>query len=365
MAKRGENIYKRKDGRWEGRYIKGYGADKKIRYGYIYGKAYRDVKQKLYKMKANDIAAAEMISQNFAYYCEEWLLLRRNQVKESTYVHYMRIVRHHLLPAFGLIQPEKISTVMIEEFSNHLLKQEGLATKTVKDMLVVLHAILQYIHKKVPATMKEIEIVYPRERKKELRVLTQSEQTQLIEYLLQDMDYVKFGILVAMFTGIRIGELCALRWRDISIETQTLRVAYTVQRLSSENEKDNKKTKIVMTEPKSESSKRIIPLNKFLISLCKRMQLHNRDAFILTGNDRLMEPRTLQYRLARYTAQIGLKDVHFHVLRHSFATRCIEVGFDIKSLSDILGHSSVQVTLNRYVHSSIEHKRVNMEKLTF
>ena len=137
-----------------------------------------------------------------------------------------------------------------------------------------------------------------------------------------------------------------------------------MQRLKDLQNESNKKTKIIISAPKSDTSARVIPLTDYTVNLCKQYNPNNPDAFILTGKSNcIIEPRTLQYKMEKYTKEVGLKDVHFHTLRHTFATRCVEVGFEIKSLSEILGHSSPKITLERYVHSSLELKRDNMNKL--
>ena len=196
-----------------------------------------------------------------------------------------------------------------------------------------------------------------------MRVLTVDEQKRLIHYLLTDMDECRFGILMALLTGIRIGELCALRWEDVSLEERTLRVASTMQRLKNDEQDSTAKTKILIDTPKSGSSLRTIPISEYAVSLCSQIGPGRPDTFLLTGTRQYMEPRVVQYRLAKYTAECGLDGVHFHTLRHTFATRCVEVGFEIKSLSEILGHASTNITLNRYVHSSMQLKRDNMDKL--
>jgi integrase len=125
----------------------------------------------------------------------------------------------------------------------------------------------------------------------------------------------------------------------------------------------NNKTKIIIGTPKSETSQRTIPLTQQAAILCRRMQPQSKAAYALTGTLNYMEPRTLQYRLERYTKDCGLEGIHFHTLRHTFATRCVEVGFELKSLSEILGHASTTITLDRYVHYSMDLKRDNMGKL--
>lgn len=369
MSKKGENIYKRKDNRWEARYIKGYQPSGAPKYGYCYGKTYREAKQKVTAAKAamitGKVLATASRKRRFSYYCDEWLLLNRSRVKPSTYVKYCGILEKHIKPKLGGCLVQALSSVIIEQFGHELLFEEELAPKTVKDILTMLHSIIKYTARQFPDTFPSVEIIYPKIPKKEMRVLTREEQTRLVQYLLNDMDGCKFGVLLALLTGMRIGEVCALRWENISLTEQTIKVRSTMQRLRDFDDTNANRTKIVISDPKSETSVRVIPLTEYAARLCKTQQCGKRDAFVLTGESgRYIEPRTLQYRLEHYTADCGLEGVHFHTLRHTFATRCVEVDFEIKSLSEILGHSSPRITLERYVHSSMELKRDNMNKLT-
>ena len=154
-----------------------------------------------------------------------------------------------------------------------------------------------------------------------------------------------------------------MKWENISLEDRIIRIGSTMQRIRDFEEDSETKTKVVIGAPKTDTSLRIIPLTNYAVELCSQMEDREPEFYVLTGRKHYMEPRTLQYRLKKYTQECGLEDVHFHTLRHTFATRCVEVGFEIKSLSEILGHSTTTVTLERYVHSSIELKRNNMEKL--
>ena len=363
MARRGENIYKRKDNRWEGRYIKGYDYKGKTQFGYVYAKNYREVREKLTAAKQAGFTKPSPNRKDFSYFCDEWLILSRNRVKESTYVKYYNTVNRHLKPDLGCFLPQNLNTVLIEEFSNALLL-DGLSPKTVRDILVVLKAVLKHCRRQIGTNFPDIEVIYPKERKKDMRVLTLEEQQRFISYLLSDMDEVKFGVLLALLTGLRIGEVCALKWEDISVADKVIHISSTMQRLQTLDRSSNAKTRVMIGDAKSQTSKRVIPLNASTSELCKQMQVFNGNAYVLTGDPvRYLEPRVLQYRLAKYTADCNLKDVHFHALRHTFATRCVEVGFEIKSLSEILGHASAKVTLDRYVHSSLDLKRANMDKL--
>ena len=365
MAK-GENIFKRKDGQWEARYIKGHELSGKIKYGYCYGKTYKEAKEKVTERKTALAAGHPLPPQRgagkLARYCDEWLQLNRSRVKEATYVKYGAILEKHIKPQLGDCAPNALTTAAIGQYTRGLL-EEGLAPKTVRDILTVLRSLLRYLSAQYPGLVPPLEIVYPKEDRKEMRVLDKAEQERLTRYLLTDMDACRFGILLALSTGMRIGEICALRWEDISLPDRTVRIHATMQRLKDLDGDGAGRTKIVIGPPKSRASVRTVPMTAQIAALCARMQQEDRTAFVLTGTRQHMEPRTMQYRLKRYTQDCALEDVHFHTLRHTFATRCVEVGFEIKTLSEILGHSTTTVTLDRYVHPSMELKRNNMDKL--
>ena len=172
-----------------------------------------------------------------------------------------------------------------------------------------------------------------------MRVLSREEQARFVSYLLEDMDTCKFGVLLALFTGVRIGELCALQWGKISLKEQTIRIDATLQRLRDTSAVGSARTRIVISTPKSDTSVRTIPVTDYTAELCGKMAPQSSAAYVLTGTDSFMEPRALQYRMEKYTRKCGLEGVHFHTLRHTFATRAVEVGFEIKSLSEVLGHS--------------------------
>lgn len=193
-----------------------------------------------------------------------------------------------------------------------------------------------------------------KQTQEEMRVLSVEEQNKLILYLLTDMDNYKFGTLFALMTGLRIGEVCALRCGDISLKEKTVTVRETMRRVK--NLDGGTKTKIIFTKPKTNTSARVVPLTKAAFELCREhMNRANPGAFFLTGSEgKYIEPRTLQYKIKEYGTACDIENIHFHALRHTFATRCVEVGFEIKSLSEVLGHATPRITLERYVHSSIE-----------
>lgn len=305
----------------------------------------------------------------FHQYCDAWMQAGKRRFKSATYSKYAGILDRYIKPAFGAYYPHQITTVLVDQFTVMLL--DRLSPKSVRDILVILHSVWKYTarcyaHDHLPL-LPNVEIVYPRETKKEMRVLSPAEQQHMISFLRENLTPCTFGILLSLGTGLRIGEICALRWDHVRLQEQLLYVDATMQRLSVQAEKaytNSKKTCVMIGSPKSASSIRRIPLSSTMVTLCQQMKPTLEQAYVLTGTERYMEPRTLQYHLKKYTTLCGLEDVHFHTLRHTFATRCVEVGFDIKSLSEILGHANTTITLERYVHASMELKRSHMQKLS-
>jgi len=206
------------------------------------------------------------------------------------------------------------------------------------------------------------ELKIPSKHKREISSLSNSERNKLEEFLITDMDTTKLGFYLCLYTGLRIGELCALRWEDINLCSMVLHIRSTIQRMKCIDHTESQKTTLLITTPKSISSVRDIPLPIRIVELLSGYEKSS-NCFLLSGNTSPIEPRTMQYRFKKYAKQLGLAHSNPHVLRHTFATQCIELGFDAKTLSELLGHSRVEITLNRYVHSSDEHKRSQMNLL--
>lgn len=301
----------------------------------------------------------------FSGYCDEWLKIKRPKIKEATYVKYLSILEKHIKPALGQYPVKDISSITVEKFSHQLMYDKNLSPKAVRDILTVVHSIFSYISRH-SISMQHIEMEYPKCGRKEIRILDEEEQMHLFRYLLSDPDRCKFAVLIALMTGMRIGEICALCWVDIDLDNRVIHVRYTMQRIKDIHNDSGRKTKIIITEPKSETSVRDIPLTEYSASFFQKLYSDNPAAFVLTGEStKYIEPRILQDKLKKYAKECNLEGIHFHTLRHTFATRCVEVDFEIKSLSEVLGHSSPTITLQRYVHSSIEFKRTNMNILSF
>lgn len=365
MARR-ENVHLRKDGRYEARYIKGRNEEGKPIYGFCYARTYEEAKEKAEAAKkkireSSDPNCGRVGS--FGYYCDCWLATNRMCLKISSYAKYRTDIGNHLKPYFGAKAPREITAEMVDDFTQMLLYDKLLAPKTVRDILALFSSVFSYIERRTGQKLKAPEITYPKEPRKTVRVLDEDEESTLLDCLAREMDLCKFGVYIALRTGMRIGEICALRWCDIDFQTSTISVCHTVQRIKCHDSADNLRTKLVIGSPKSDSSYRLIPLMPDIEALCGRFDPALPDAFILTGTEKCMDPRKMQRRLQGYLSECGITEAHFHTLRHTFATRCVEVGFDIKTLSELLGHSSTGITLNKYVHPNLNLKRENMNRL--
>lgn len=169
------------------------------------------------------------------------------------------------------------------------------------------------------------------------------------------------GVLLSLRAGLRIGEVCALSWEDVDLSKEVIHIRHTVARVDSTEA--GRKTKLILDAPKTASSERYIPICSDLLTVLKRIRSGGSSGFVVSGSEYFVSPRTFEYRYHTLLKAAKVSSVNFHCLRHTFATRCIEVGVDVKSLSEILGHSSVSITMDTYVHSSIELKRAQIEKL--
>lgn len=368
MPKRGNNIYKRKDGRWEGRYVKGR-ANGKTAFGYVFAPTYTAAKEKLAIAKQiwkADCEAKDRKNTTLGVVSERWLEDSKAFLKESTIAKYRDYLSCYILPKFGESTFGEMSTESIAVFFRKLLTEggagrKGLSARTVSEVRCILKILQKYAVRQGCHANFSLDVLEMKQKEKPIRIFNEQEQERLRSYLNDAMTPCHMGILLCLSTGIRLGELCALRWDDISLSSKELHIRRTMQRIRDASGVQSR-TKIVITSPKSGSSIRTIPLPD---SICSRLRpFYQGDAFLLTGDrERFVEPRTMQNRFKGVLEKCGIANANFHALRHTFATRCVEAGFDAKCLSVILGHSNVNITFNRYVHPTMEMKRRNMEKL--
>lgn len=363
MPRKGENIYKRKDGRWEGRYFNGIIRNGKKKYTSVYGKAYKDVKEILVERKQEvvDKLDNKIKFEKAAY---EWLKYSKLRVKSSTYSNYSFLLKKHILPYFKKMYindllPKEINNFISEKLlAGRLKHNSGISKKYLRDIVSVIKSIASYCEQEYQIYNKIRFVSVPQIEKKESHILEDDHYKKLKRYLMDHMNKKNLGILICMFTGIRIGELCGLRWSDYDHKNGVLYIRRTVQLIS-----DGKgSTKLNIDIPKTVSSMRSIPLPVFLNNIIKQYEI-NEDFPILSENEKYLLPSEIRKYFYNLLKQLDIPHIKFHDLRHTFASKCVQMGLDIKSLSDILGHSNTSMTLNRYVHSSMKTKRDFMMKL--
>lgn len=375
MGKRGENIRKRKDGRWEARLITAYDIDGKAKYRSFYGRTYREAKEKRNQYQIHQSNHQQNLPSLKSYQkitvkqlMQEWLFLKKDSIKDSTYAHYQYLLEKHIFPQLGEVYLLSLTTEMINEFLKEKLcagridGKGGLSSKTVSDIRSIILLGLEYAEQqKYPCAAKS-KIFSPRTHKPAIKVLSKEEQCRLELFLCQHPEPLELGILITLYGGLRIGELCALQWADILYENGTIRVNKTMLRIQNTGNESEKKTRILIHSPKTESSDRFVPLPSFILNFIEKYRRGSGD-FLLTGSKCYMEPRMCLWKYKQILEKAGIRSFTFHALRHTFATRCVENGFDPKSLSEILGHANVNTTLINYVHPSLELKKQQMERL--
>lgn len=301
----------------------------------------------------------------FGSLCESWLEVVRIKNKTSTLARYEAVIRNHILPFFCREEVKDLSSAEINIFVEQLLTDKGLSAKSVNDIVTILVQILKFGKNNGRIESFDFSIAKPTVNKKELSVLSLEEQEKLIMTIKGDVTNKNIGILLSLFTGMRIGEICALQKKDIDLANGIVSISKTMQRV---NLKGNGKsgTQIIIDTPKTQRSVRKIPLPEFLFAEIKRLISEaDENTWLLTGRtDKFTEPRSYQNIFKKYLEKAGVENTNFHALRHTFATRAVEKGVDVKTLSEILGHSTVSFTMERYVHPSLSIKKSNIEKLS-
>lgn len=360
MSKRGENIYKRKDGRYEGRYVIGKTPAGKTKFGYIYGKQYQSVRNALMIKKAEQLAQNEDSSGSgikLSVWMERWLENeQRMRVKPSSYQVYLNAYRKHIRPGLGNIPLCKLTPAIIQDFLD-ALSENGLAPGTIKGILRLLaaglrNALDEGMIRKNPCRKACVRANSPMEQ----RILSHEEQSELCTAAKETGN---LPALLGLCSGMRIGEICGLKWSDIDWKNHTISVHRTVQRIRQPASAPVK-TCLHVGAPKSSHSQRIIPIPDFILKLLEPMRCNS--AYVFGNVGQAAEPRTIQRQFQRLAQRLEMQNVHFHTLRHTFATRLLEQGVDVKTVSTLLGHSSTQITLDFYIHSQLKNQRRAVER---
>ena len=292
---------------------------------------------------------------------EEWKEEKKKYVKKSTYAAYQLLIQNHIKPYFGdlyEVNEEKVQQFVFDKLD------AGLSEKTIRDIIIVLKMILKFGIKNGYLEYIQIDAKFPsKQEKKDLDVLSKADQKKFMEHLRNNFTFKNLGILICLSTGMRIGEICGLRWCDVDTVEGVIKVRHTLQRIYI-IEGETRHTELLLDTPKTANSVRDIPMSSELLKMLKSLnKVVNENYYVISNDIKPIEPRTYRNYYKKLCKQLDIPELKFHGLRHSFATRCIESKADYKTVSVLLGHSNISTTLNLYVHPNKEQKKKTIDKM--
>lgn len=371
-------VYKRPDGRWCGQVS--YGKDSisgNVKRQTFYGSTKAEVLAKMDEAK-HDISLGIFVEPSklkfgdwFTFWLDEF---KKNAVKESTYSYYKTIGRLYIIPDIGEILLQELNTETIQKKINEYHKQSKSAS-IIKTIKILIYSSLKQAVKNGRLNRNPAEnIVLPKQNKRQISILTVKEQKQFINAL--EGDRLRALYLLAIGTGIREGELLALRWENVNLESGTISIVETLTRIKDYNADAKKKTKLVVQEPKTKASIRNVPIPDSVLAEIKnhrKQQLQERlkagEAYI--DNDLVfcnevgqpIEPSYLRVMYYRILEKAKIERKNFHTLRHTFASRMLESNVQGKVVQELLGHGSISMTLDIYSHLLPETKKNSIQQI--
>lgn len=302
----------------------------------------------------------------FKEVAQEWLeVVHVKEVKNATYIRYKGIVLQRLNPRFGEMEIDKITKREIQLFVSELTDSiserthNQLSASSVRIVVAVLKLIFNYAYDyEITNSVPTQRIKQPKPyRQDKYKVFTRDEQIELEKLVRETNDDSNYGIILALYTGMRLGEVCALNWDDIDFDEGLLNVTKTYSILRSKND-DGQLWYYELIPPKTQTSTRVIPLPPYILEDLKAMKERSVTPFIFNeGGIKRMHPKTLRWRLVNLLERNEKRVLSFHALRHTFATRAVEEGMDIKTLAAVLGHANASTTLNIYSHEILSHTK--------
>lgn len=380
MSKRGNgegSVCRRPDGRWQGSITIGRDDRGRLIRKYFYGKTRKETSEKLNRA-IEELRDNRFINKSdnptVEQWCHEWLWsYKRNSVKQKTFDQYETILRTHIIPDIGDIRLADLKTMHIQRIINKMY-DSGLSHRTIEVMKIVMHAALKQAQRNKLVGENVCEnVVLPRKQPKRIRVLNEDEQTKLIAALKDN--YIGRGLLFALYTGMRRGEVLALKWSDYDKNEKTISITKALSRVRTYNKNGNK-TMLTVTTPKTDTSIRTVPLIDKAVELLaehKRKQERymelvgdyytDNDLIFSSSRGDYLDPGNFNRKLNKTVKKIGIPRISPHVLRHSFATRGLEAEVSLKAMQELLGHSSITVTGDIYTHILKEQKRKEISKL--
>lgn len=375
-------IYKRKDNRYEGRYDDP-SSNAKSGKRSVYGRTYQETMAKLIQAEANinDLHNKNNAAQSKKITVKDYFRLRLDNdliigIKASSYDTYEYYLERHIKPYFKDKKLNEQTRESIQRFINYLYLEGrldgegGLDANTVKDIYGFINrGFIQAVEDEI-LTKNPCKNIRLPSKYSMIEILSDTEQRQLVEYLNACPHPYNTGVLIGLYAGLRIGEICGLQWGDIDMESGLITVKRSLRRTKNRNKNAQAKTTVIVQEPKTENSLRSFYIPKDLLNYLRHFkktlsesETHNHRYILQGRNGKYLDTKTLQNYFKRILYKAGLPRYKFHALRHTFATRAQENGMDISTLSDILGHHDPAFTVRQYGHSTIENKKIQINKL--
>lgn len=364
--RKGKNIHKRKDGRWEARAVIGRDDEGKLLYKFLYGHSYREAAEKKAAFERSHVPAASPSEPCKRYRFRDvailWMASMEGKWKRSTRSRYQDCLQNHIIPRWG---EKELSELGQTEYDTLIAACSGqLTANSMQTVNTVINGIIRFSLKEGYLTERPFTTEQqPGRGEGAMEILNEGEIRKITEYCRFHPNPQKLGILIALYEGIRIGELCALRWRDVDTDARVIHIRGTLGRVRNLSRADGEpKTVLHMDLPKN-GRERIIPIHPELLDVLEEQGRGACGNHFVIRDGRPYEPRSFSKYFKDMLALLDIRDIHFHALRHTFASRCVEQGVDIKALSEIMGHSSVRITMDRYVHLTMQFKREQLGNL--
>ena len=302
-----------------------------------------------------------MKTKNLIKIIPQWQAEKIKFVKASTYFNYQALLKKHIFPFLEscvAINKEIVQDWVLEKLNG------GLSLKTTKCLLIVFNNIIKFGADKGVVGYEKFCVRFPPKlAQNTTEILTKQQHKYILQYIKNNFSFKNLGIYICLSCGLRIGEVCALTWKDINLDKQVIVISKTIQRVYSLTNKNNK-TQVLIDSPKTTNAYREIPLSRELVNIIKNcIKLVNSENYVISNSLKPIEPRSYRNYYKRFMKKIEMPTIKFHSLRHSFATRCIESKCDYKTLSCLLGHANISTTLNLYTHPNLEQKKICINKM--
>ena len=312
--------------------------------------------------------STEINTKIFKNYAGYWLEKKKYEIRESTFANYTNLFVNNIIPCLGNVPCDQFNNKLLQMFAYWChdkggKDKKGLSEHYIKDSLLLVKAVIRDGQEEgvfPEFSFRQIKIPKTEQITSAKQIYTENEYKKIIDYILKNINSRSLGILLGIFTGMRIGEICALQFKDVDLDENVIHINKTVQRIYNPLD-ELEPSKIIITPGKTKNSIRDVPISKDISNIIKTLKKDDK-FYILSNSSKPIEPRTYRKFYNKFMKEVGVEPIKFHSLRHTFASMNIENGIDVKTISDILGHSDISITLQTYTHTTQKAKEKAIEK---